>query len=235
MRPEAFHTDWGAVVAIILGAVIGVIGTLVVEYFRKDRPRVRFVVTEPEDLANALRSHSSSFEVKINNMSAHTLIAAGVSVQNIGNVVLRDLKFDLIIPGNHSIMQAQALSSSAQLTSAVGIAFQPGAPQTNPVFNISVPFLNREETFKITTFFDEPLQTCVVECRMPGVTVQTLSERDFSVGKNTREKLIYNVARVSVSILFVLVLFGLSDWLAYFIELLKRLFPTAPNPFYIPR
>lgn len=121
--PDTFHTDWGTAIATIVGAIIGVLGTLFVEYFRAERRRIRFIVLQPEDLAKALRSHGSSFEVKINNVSTQTLIAAGIAVQNFGNVIINDLKFDIIIPGLQNIMQVQAISDNPKLASAVGISF----------------------------------------------------------------------------------------------------------------
>jgi len=52
---EGSHGDLLVAAATILGAILGVAGAYLVEYFRKERQSVRFSLTSPEDLARALR------------------------------------------------------------------------------------------------------------------------------------------------------------------------------------
>ena len=56
---EGSHGDLLVAAATILGAILGVAGAYLVEYFRKERQSVRFSLTSPEDLARALREELS--------------------------------------------------------------------------------------------------------------------------------------------------------------------------------
>jgi hypothetical protein len=178
---EGTHGDLLVAICTIAGAVIGVVGTLLVEYFRRERKAVRFVLQAPEDLAAALRSHGNSFELKVNDVATQTLIAAGVTVQNTGNVIITDLMFDVGIPGKHILAQAQAVSENKKLVAAVQIdeAVNPVLGlEEQPFFKISLPFFNPGETFKIATFYDGEITPCTIDCRLPGVKIKTATEED---------------------------------------------------------
>jgi hypothetical protein len=175
---EGSHGDLLVAAATILGAILGVAGAYLVEYFRKERLAVRFALTSPEDLARALRERGNSFEVKVNDFSTQQLIAAGVTVKNTGNTTITDLTFDLIIPGPHRLALAEVITDNVKLKSAVSIDFDRVLPPKDPLFKISVPFLDPRETFKITTFSDGPENICTVACRLPGVKIKTVTEQD---------------------------------------------------------
>jgi hypothetical protein len=192
--------DWITAVATVIGAVIGIIGTLLVEYFRKERKSILFVIDAPEDLAEALRSHGSTFELKVNNVATQTLNAAGITVQNVGNIIIRDLTFDVTIPGEHLVAQAQAVGENPKLVSAVKIlqSANPIIGQGNvPYFTISLPYLNPGETFKVTTFYDGSPIRCTVDCRLPGVRIKTVSQEDLQRSTTGIEEAGKLVAKVS--------------------------------------
>jgi hypothetical protein len=179
---EGTHGDLLVAICTIAGAFIGVVGTLIIEYFRKERKSVRFAIDAPEDLAAALRSHGSSFELKVNGVSTQTLNASGVTVQNTGNVIISDLSFDVLIPGEHEIASAHASSENPKLVSAIKI--DQGANvvmghQHEPLFVATLAYFNPGETFKIMTFYDGPLTRCDVNCRLPGVKIKLSTEEDL--------------------------------------------------------
>jgi hypothetical protein len=175
---EGSHGDMLVAAATILGAILGVAGAYLVEYFRKERRAVRFTLNSPEDLARALRERGNSFEVKVNDFSTHELIAAGVTVKNTGNTTINDLTFDLVVPGPHQLALAEIITDNVKLKSAISINFDSVLPPKDPLFRIAVPFFNPGETFKITTFSDGPENRCTVACRLPGVRIKTVTEED---------------------------------------------------------
>jgi hypothetical protein len=168
--------DWVTATATIMAAIIGIVGGIFIGRIGRERRTIRFVLATPEDLAQGLRAQGSSFEVKLNNTTTQELIVAGVTVENIGNVVINDLAFDLVIPGKHSLAQAQANGDNKKLVSDVNINFKQGLPQTDPPFVVSVPYINPGESFKISAYFDGPPQRCTVACRLPGVKIMTETE-----------------------------------------------------------
>lgn len=189
---EGTHGDLLVAICTIAGAFIGVLGTLLVEYFRSERKALRFVVEAPEDLAAALRSHGNSFELKVNDVATQTLIAAGVTVQNTGNVIITDLAFDVGIPGKHILVQAQPVSENKKLAGAIQIdpAINPvRGLEEQPFFKIALPFFNPGEAFKIATFYDGEMTRCTVDCRLPGVRIKTTTEEDVARRANAAEEL----------------------------------------------
>jgi hypothetical protein len=178
---EGTHGDLLVAICTIAGAFIGVIGTLIIEFFRKERRIVRFTVGAPEDLAAALRSSGSSFELKVNEIPTQTLNASGVTVQNTGNVVINDLIFDVHIPGKHAVASALASSENPKLVSDVKIdtsRYTVEGQQDEPLFVIKLIYFNPGETFKITAFYDGALTRCDVNSRLPGVKVKIVTEED---------------------------------------------------------
>jgi len=186
---EGSHGDLLVAAATILGAILGVAGTYLVEYFRKERRAVRFTLNAPEDLARALRERGNSFEVRVNDFSTQELIAAGVTVRNIGNTTINHLTFDLVIPGPHKLALAEIITDNVKLKSAISIDFDSVLPPRDPLFKISVPFFNSGETFKIATFSDGPESRCTVACRLPEVKIRTVTEEDVQRRLATMDKL----------------------------------------------
>jgi hypothetical protein len=186
------HGDWVTAIAAIVGAVIGVLGALLIEYFRAERKAVRFVIDAPEDLAAALRSRGNSFELKVNGVVTQTLIAAGVTVQNTGNAVITDLTFDVGVPGVRILAQAQQVTDNLKLASAIRIdeAISPVSGwEKQPLFKISLAYFNPGETFKVTTFFDGEPTRCTVNCRLPDVKIKITTEEDVRRRTAAREEL----------------------------------------------
>jgi hypothetical protein len=100
-------------------------------------------------------------------------------VKNTGNGVINDLSFDIQIPGKHEVASAHAVSTSPRLVSSIRIDPSKNvAPSEDKAFEITLPYLNPDETFKITVFYDGPLTSCYVDARLPGVTIKTTTEED---------------------------------------------------------
>ena len=108
-------------------------------------------------------------------------VAAGITVQNIGNAVITDLTFDVGIPGEHALAQAQPVSENMKLAGAVRID-QSVNPvhglENQPCFTVSLPYFNPGETFKVATFYDGDMTRCTLDCRLPGVKIKTTTQED---------------------------------------------------------
>jgi hypothetical protein len=173
--------DWVTATATIIGAIIGIVGTLITEHFRRERKSARFVIEAPEDLAAGLRSRGSSFELRVNQVSTQTLNAASVTVQNTGNVIINDFAFDVSVSGNHQLAQAQPSSENPKLASEIQIA-QAVNPivdrQHEPFFVVTLPYFNPGEIFKVTMFYDGDLTRCTINCRLPGLNTKVTSAED---------------------------------------------------------
>lgn len=178
--PEAGHGDVLVAIATIIGALVGVLGTYLVEHFRKTRRSILFNLAAPEDLASALRERGNSFEVKVNEVTTQSLVAAGVTVKNTGNTTISDISFDLVIPGRHTLALVDIISDNAKLKSAIKIDFGPELPPRDPSFRVSVAFFNPGEAFKLATFSDGAETRCEIACRLPEVKTKTVTEEDVA-------------------------------------------------------
>ena len=171
--------DWITAIASIVAAIIAVILTYIFEGFRRGRSSLRFVVHNAQDLTRALRSHGKSFEVKFNDAAIQQLILRTITVQNAGNTIIEDVRFEIVIDGRHQLALAEAASKNLQLRSDITIESDDGPFQIDPIFKISMPYLNAKESFEIKLFHDGKIEQCFVHCRLPGVTTAVLTGDDL--------------------------------------------------------
>jgi hypothetical protein len=181
--------DWvvaaASIIAAIVGAIIGAFGLWFVENRRRNRSLVRFVTSTPEDLGVPLRS-LGHFQITFSGITAKELITAGVTVENTGNVVLRDLSFDIRFPQVRSYAFAKTIAEDEKLQKAVVGQFDSDG---NKSITISLPFLNPKERFRVITFFDGPPVPCIISCRMEGVTPQTVSTEELFLRSQRRQRI----------------------------------------------
>jgi hypothetical protein len=164
------HGDWVTATATILAAIIGVLGGYFLARYQRERRIVRFLLTDAEDLAAALRAYGD-FEIKWSNFSTAELILTSIIVRNIGNQTLTNFSFVVKIPGNHSFAQINCASEAAALLSQISVS-----PSVmgglDPEFNVKLPFLNADETLRINALYSGKPSECEVICRLPDTTVQ---------------------------------------------------------------
>jgi hypothetical protein len=168
------HTDWGVAAATIIGAIIGAVGLWIVEYLRKERQLVKFIVNGPVDLAHALRAHGS-FQIKVGEEVTEELIAANIDVQNAGNRSVKPFYFTLMIPGKHRVALVQPSTENEGLRSVIKVS-PDGNVEEGSVFKIELPFFNRGERFKVTAIYDGPSAECRVHCHLQDVASPVLCE-----------------------------------------------------------
>jgi hypothetical protein len=156
-----------------LGPIIAAIITFFATFFfLRKRKRVIFLVSKSEDLTLPLRRESRDVTFKITGEDWFNLNRATVTVKNIGNTSIKDLQFDIQIPGSHNHYRAGIARASNGIRPAIKINWDDPPVWTNPLFHISLPFFNRIESFELFLFFEGTTDECNVRCRMGGVEVK---------------------------------------------------------------
>lgn len=173
------HGDWLVAIATIAAAVLGIVGGLLLSRYQGERRRVRFIATAPEDLSAALRQHKG-FQIRFGSYTVEQLNLASIIVRNTGNMTIDNFQFSLIIPGQHVLAIAQATSANDKLSKSITFDYPSIKESTDPQFEVSVPFFNPGEEFRIRTFADAAPARCNVSCRIRDVSVQVTDEDDFT-------------------------------------------------------
>src|SRR5690242_145420 len=93
--------DWLPLIAIVGPILAAFITALVTRHFR-ERKRINFNVDGVDDLMLSLRQHFPVVVLRLGNQDVRSLNRAVVYVSNTGNVPLKDVSFDVVIPGEHS-------------------------------------------------------------------------------------------------------------------------------------
>jgi hypothetical protein len=159
----------------IFAAIIGVVAGR----YSQTRKRVTFIIGNSEDLTLPLRQQAHDVVTfKFAGEDWLNLNRASIIVNNTGNRSISDLRFDIVMPGQHNHYQAAVGQTSPEILQSVQIDW-PRQPVNycNPIFNISLPFFNRKESFTVYIYFEGTLDKCEVRCRMEGVDVQIRNAR----------------------------------------------------------
>jgi hypothetical protein len=208
------HGDWVTATATVLAAVIGILGGYLLARYQREKRVLRFAIMDTEDLAVGLREHGN-FEIKFAHFSTTELILSTIVVRNIGNSSIRDIEFSIKIPGEHPFAQINCASSNPALASQVKV-LPPSAGGTDPIFPVSLPFFNANETFRINALYVGKPSQCEVTCRLPDTTVEiyTLSELYRMSDRRSRWKFF----------LTVLAALGAATLMAFGGDLIRKLF-----------
>lgn len=186
--------DWVVAIATVLGALIGALITTVIWFLNKERSLVRFILNEPQDLAAPLRAQGN-FEIKFGDRTTRQLVSAGATVENIGNTVIKDFEYEIVISGIHNLCLAEVVTSDDKLRSAVTISFAQGLPQQDPCFKITTAYFNPGESFQIRTLADGVAQLSKVTCRLPGLRIKFANETDVLRSKQIVDSLVETVGK----------------------------------------
>jgi hypothetical protein len=169
------HRDWVTATATVIAAIIGIFGGYLLSRWQREKREVRFVLTETEDLAAALRQHGN-FEIKFADFSTTELVLSTIAIRNLGNRSVENLQFSIKLPGKHSFAKINCASANTALTEQIVVSSPPnGADQA---FAVSLPFFNRGESFRINALYSGPAIDPQVICRLPdtNVSIVTFSE-----------------------------------------------------------
>jgi hypothetical protein len=159
------HGDWVTAIATVLAAIIGVLGGYLLARYQREKRAVSFLVTDTEDLAAALREHGN-FEIKFAHFSTTELILSTITVRNTGNASIKDFQFSVKIPGEHHFAQVNCASDTPAL--ALQVKVLPPVPGgIDPIFPVSLPFFNANESFRINVLYSGKPSQCGVTCRLP--------------------------------------------------------------------
>jgi hypothetical protein len=157
--------------APVIGAIVGgLIGAFVTYRLVVKRKALAFRVSESEDLTLALRQHHHFIAFRIGDKEMLNLNRASVLVKNVGNVSIANVAFVVVINGNHSVSLAEASGGSIELRREVKI--EQVGEKYDPVFNVTLPYLNPKESFEVELTFDGVTSECDAYCRMEDVKVK---------------------------------------------------------------
>jgi hypothetical protein len=161
--------EWVPAIAILGPILAAIIAAFVTRHFR-ERKRLQFIIGRTEDLTSPLRRSSRAFSLKINDTEVQNLNRGVVVVSCKGNTTIKDLEFDVLIPGQHLVRTSEAIGATPKLAEAVKAEFvSDGRPSDSDLFHVTVPFLNPGEWFNLRLFFDGEPHDCDVALRMEGV------------------------------------------------------------------
>jgi hypothetical protein len=157
--------------APVIGAIVGgLIGAFVTYRLVVKRKALAFRIGESEDLTLPLRRHHKFIAFKIGEKEMLNLNRSSVLVKNAGNISITNVTFSIVIEGAHSVALAEASGGTLDLRREIKIEQIEGT--IDPVFNISLPYLNAKENFEIELFFDGVTSKCNVHCRIEDVNVK---------------------------------------------------------------
>jgi hypothetical protein len=204
------HGDWLVAFATIVAAIIGVLGGYFLARYQREKKILRFVVMDPEDLAASLRVHGN-FEIRFADFITTELMLSAVTVRNLGNSSIKNIEFTVKIPGEHHFAQVNRSGKWPGMPTQVEVAVsQPAEAALDPIFQMSIPFLNAGEFVRINALYTGQSAQCEVTCRLPDTTVEvhTLPELYRIEERRSRWKLLFMLlAAFGTSIVFTLALY----------------------------
>jgi hypothetical protein len=171
------HGDWITATATVLAAVIGIVGGYILAKYQREKRILRFVVMKPQDLAASLRAHGD-FVIKFAEFSTRQLVLATVSVRNTGNCSIKDLVFNLKIPGDVPFSHITCSSDNMTIAEQVTVGSE-GRTGNNPAFAVSLPFFNANESFLLNVLYSGKSSECEIACRLPDTTVEVLTVHEL--------------------------------------------------------
>jgi hypothetical protein len=122
-----------------------VITFLVTYYIVVKRQYLIFWISRSDDIALPLRQQGMRiqhfFSIKIGDREFDTLNKCTVHVKNKGNVPIRDLSFDVVIPGQHRVIPT-IIVNKLNLKRSIQILGNDDASPKDPIFNIVTTYLN---------------------------------------------------------------------------------------------
>jgi hypothetical protein len=97
-------------------------------------------------------------------------------VRNTGNASIENFDFSLTLPGPHLLAIAQATSTNDKLWKSITIHYPDMFSKGDQQFQVSVPFFDPGEGFRISTFSNGAPTLCEVSCRVKGVIVHIVTQ-----------------------------------------------------------
>jgi hypothetical protein len=157
--------------APVIGAIVGgLIGAFVTYRLVVKRKVLVIRVDESEDLTLPLRQRHKFMAFKIGDKEMLNLNRSSILVKNAGNVSIANVTFSIVVEGIHDVALAEASGGTLNLLREIKIEQIEG--RVDPIFNVSVPYLNAKENFEIELFFDGETSKCDVYCRIEDVSIK---------------------------------------------------------------
>src|SRR5262245_28710674 len=144
----------------ILAALVGATITFFVTYFVVTQRRaLSFFISNTEDLTLPLQKHNRHVVLRVGDAEMLNLNRAFISVRNRGNVAIKDLLFEIEVPGAHDHAWLELTTKDERLRNAFKIQQrQEGSREWK--FEVSAEFLNPKEFIRFVIFFDSVSDDC---------------------------------------------------------------------------
>ena len=156
--------------------------------FLRERKQVTFLLSKSEDLTLPLRQQSHDVVTfKITDEDWFNLNRATAVIKNTGNTSIKDLRFDIEIPGHHNHYRAGLSNVVPDMARNIKITWDEPPVFVNPSFHVEVAFLNRKELFELFFFFEGTTDSCKVHCRMEGIDVHIKEDTRGTILQILRE------------------------------------------------
>lgn len=159
--------DWLPLITI-LGPILAALLTLAATRYFRERRRLEFLIVRTEDLTLPLRRSNEHISFKIDDVELTNFNRALIFVRNKGNASITAPKFQVKIPGVHNYHLFDITAKDARLQELIKAHWD---SKTEAIMlDVTVPFLNPKDTFRIAAFFDGETVACEILFRMEGVS-----------------------------------------------------------------
>jgi len=156
----------------IFAAIIGIVAGR----FYRERRQVTFLLSDTDDLTLPLRQQSHGvITFKMAGEDWINLNRASVTVNNTGNTSISNIRFDIVMPGQHNHCRAAIGQTSPEMLHTIQIDWPKPPSYRDPI--LCFAFFNRKEAFTLFIYFEGTPDKCEVRCRMEGVDVQIRNAR----------------------------------------------------------
>jgi hypothetical protein len=163
--------DWLPAIAVI-GPIIAAVITLIATRRLRERKRLRFEITAPEDLTAPMRRQNVKFSIRYEEQDVDHFNRTVVRVQNSGNAPIKDVRFIIRTPGHHKMRTFNWRPyNDDKVIESLDANWL--ADPNDDALQVSAPFLNPKEMFGLALFFDGKPIASSINCRMEGVEVST--------------------------------------------------------------
>jgi hypothetical protein len=149
--------------------------------------RLVFVIGKTESLDDAFGRGPGMRIVAPDGAEVEHLNKCNIGCTNVGADTIKDLKFDVLLPGTRKYVLADFKTTAKDIAS--GATYSPLDSRTKPVssgIKIALPFLNSKESLPLSLWFDGPADKCEIKCRLANVNC-TVKRTDKVLNEYVRD------------------------------------------------
>jgi hypothetical protein len=132
--------------------------------------RLVFVIGKTENLDDGFGRGPGMRIVAPDGAEVEHLNKCNIGCTNVGVDTIKDLRFDVLLPGARKYLSADFKATAKGIASSA--TYSSLSNLTKPLssgIKITLPFLNSKESLPLSVWFDGPADKCEVECRIENV------------------------------------------------------------------